>query len=58
MLFVLEDGGSTFLRNVGNLLQGYTASHPTKYYFEKPMDATYPIFTNSQIIFTRVLSRA
>jgi hypothetical protein len=33
LVIALEDGNSTFLRNVGELLPDYTESHSNKWYF-------------------------
>jgi hypothetical protein len=33
LLFGLENGGSTFLRNVGELVSDYMMSHPSRQYF-------------------------
>jgi hypothetical protein len=35
-LYTLEDGGSNFLGNVGELLSGYTTPHPRKYNYAYP----------------------
>jgi hypothetical protein len=37
LLFDSEEGGSAFLRNVGNFLPDYTASRPRRYYLSQSL---------------------